>query len=336
MRMPRVFAAFALFAAIAIPTARADEPVALKFAWPAPLKSDSADLAFAWKDRVVQAAGGALTVQVFPEGTIAKTINVLDRVMNGVADIGFGILGPYSRTFPQAFVVQLPFVCNNSAECSTALWRLYADGTIAGEFKDVHPLALFNFTAASQHTTKPVRRMEDLAGMKIALSSKVLSDDVALLGGTPITQTPSDFYESLSRGLVQGVLISWPGAISFKMQEVTRYHMDTPFGLFPAFIIMNKDSYAKLPAKVKQAFDENSGEKFSRIYGAGLDKSNDASVEEFRKMQGHEVVVLPKAELARWEKTLDPIIAEWVKATPDGDKVLKAFRAELAKIRGGA
>ena len=330
-----VVAALALFVAVSVP-ARAADSVALKFAWPAPPKSESADLAFAWKDRVLAAAKGQLTIQVYPEGTIAKTINVLDRVMNGVADIGFGIMGPYSRQFPQAFVVQLPFVCDNSAECSTALWRLYARGTIADEFKDVHPLALFNFTAASLHSTKPVRRTEDLAGMKVALSSKVLSEDVALLGGAPVTQTPSDFYESLNRGLVQGVLISWPGAISFKMQEVTRYHMDTPFGLFPAFIIMNKDSYARLPDAVRRAFDDNSGEGFSRIYGTGLDKSNDTSVAEIRSMKGHEVVTLPKAELDRWNKTLEPIIAEWVKATPGGAKVLAEFRAELTKIRGGS
>jgi TRAP-type C4-dicarboxylate transport system substrate-binding protein len=335
MTVIRVLAAVALCIA-AIPFARAAEPVALKFAWPAPPKSDSAELAFAWKDRVLAAAKGQLTIQVYPEGTIAKTVNVLDRVMNGVADIGFGIMGPYSRQFPQAFVVQLPFVCENSAECSTALWRLYANGTIADEFKDVHPLALFNFTAASLHSTKPVRRAEDLAGMKVALSSKVLSDDVALLGGAPVTQTPSDFYESLNRGLVQGVLISWPGAISFKMQEVTHYHMDTPFGLFPAFIIMNKDSYAKLPDAVRRAFDDTSGEGFSRIYGAGLDKSNDASVAEIRAMKGHEIVVLPKAELNRWNRTLEPITAEWVKATPNGAKVLAEFRAELSKIRGGS
>jgi TRAP-type C4-dicarboxylate transport system substrate-binding protein len=135
---------------------------------------------------------------------------------------------------------------------------------------------------------------------------------------------------------VQGALISWPGATAFKLQDVTRYHMDTPFGLFPAFVVMNKESYAKLPAKIKHAFDSQSGEKFSHIYGAGLDKSNDETVDEFRKMQGHEVVVLPKEELARWEKTLAPITAAWVKATPDGAHVLSAFKAELTKIRGGS
>jgi TRAP-type C4-dicarboxylate transport system substrate-binding protein len=335
MRILQALAALALIAVLA-PPARAAEPLTLKFAWPAPPKSDSAALAFAWKDRVLKSAGSALAIQVYPEGTIAKTVNVLDRVMNGVADIGFGIMGPYSRQFPQAFVVQLPFVCRNSAECSTALWRLYAGGTIADEFKDVHPLALFNFTAAALNSTRPVRRMEDFAGMKVGLSSKVLSDDIQLLGGTPITQTPADFYESLQRGLVQGILISWPGAISFKMQEVTRYHMDTPFGLFPAFVIMNKDSYARLPDAVRKAFDENSGESFSHTYGAGLDKSNDEAIAEFRKMKGHEVVELPQAELDRWNKTLAPVTAEWVKATPNGAKVLSAFRAELGKIRNGS
>jgi len=66
----------------------------------------------------------------------------------------------------------------------------------------------------------------------------------------------------------------------------------------PAFIIMNKDSNAKLPAKVKQAFDDNSGETFPHIYGAGLDMSNGASVEEFQEMKANGVPALPKAVLA--------------------------------------
>jgi TRAP-type transport system periplasmic protein len=334
MRIAIAFAALVLAAAV-VP-ARAAEPVTLKFAWPAPVNTDSSRLAFAWKDRVLKAAGGDLAIQVFPGAAIAKTTNVLDRVMNGVADIGFGIFGPYSRTFPQTFVVQLPFVCNNSAECSTALWRMYAQGVIADEMKAIHPLALFNFTAASLHSTKPVRDADGLNGMKIALSSKVLAEDVGLLGAAAVTQTPADFFESLNRGLVQGALISWPGATAFKLEEVTRYHMDTPFGLFPAFVVMSKGSYAKLPDKIKHAFDTESGEKFSHAYGAGLDKSNDETIEQFRKMKGHEVVVLPKADLAQWEKTLEPVIAAWVKATPNGAKVISAFRAELVKIRGGS
>jgi TRAP-type C4-dicarboxylate transport system substrate-binding protein len=323
-------------AALLAPAARADEPVTLKFAWTAPMNTVSSAIAFAWKDEVVKAANGTLAVQVYPDGSIARSVNMLDRVQNGVADFAFGILGPFSRQFPQSFVAQLPFVCENSTECSTAFWRLYANGTIASEFRSVHPLALFCFTAASLHSTKAVRRAEDMAGMKIGSSGKVLSDDVALLGGTPITLTPADFFEAVQRGVTQGVLISWSGSLSFKLNEVSRYHMDTPFGLFPASVLMNTEVYAKLPAAVKRAFDTESGQKFSRNYGVGLDKWNDESVAEYKAMKGHEVVVLAKDELARWQKILEPTTAEWVKATPDGAKVLAAFKAEIAKIRGGS
>lgn len=336
MNIAKWLAAIAFALIVAIPGAAAAEPLTLKFAWPAPLNTASSDIAMGWKDDVVKSAGGALQVQVFPESTIAKTTNVLDRVMNGVADFGFGILGPYSRQFPQSFVVELPFACNNSAECSTALWRLYAQGTIADEYKGVHPLALFCFTGASLHSTKPFRRAEDLAGAKIAASGKVMADDLTLMGAAPITLTPSDFFESLNRGVIHGVLISWPGAMSFKLQEVSKYHLDTPFGLFPAFVIMNHDSYARLPERVRHAFDRNSGEVFSKRYGVGLDKSNQETIDAFKKLKGHEVVELSAEELKRWATILEPTTAAWVKDTPNGAKVQSTFRAELTKIRSGS
>ncbi len=290
----------------------------------------------AWKDKVLKAADGMLKVQVFPGAAIAKTTNVLDRVENGVADIGFGIFGPYSRAFPQTFVVELPFACKNSAECSTALWRLNASGVTSAEYKRFHALALFCFTGASLQSTKPVRKLEDMRGLKIAASGKVMADDLKLMGAAAVTITPADFFEGLNRGVIDGALISWPGATAFKLQEVSAYHMSTPFGLFPAFVVMNNASYKRLPDHVRQAFDRYSGEPFSHDYGAGLDKSNDATIDAFKKMKGHEVVELSDAELARWDKLLAPITAAWVKHTPDGRRVLDSFRAEIKNIRQGS
>ena len=331
------FATAAVAGLIALPTApRADEPVTLKFAWPAPMGTDSSDIAMAWKDDVVKAAGGALKVTVFPGASIAKTTNVLDRIENGVADFGFGIFGPYSRAYPQTFVVELPFACKNSTECSTALWRLNASGVTAAEYKRFHPLALFCFTGASLQSTKPVRKLEDMQGLKIAASGKVMADDLKLMGAAAVTITPADFFEALNRGVINGALISWPGATSFKLDEVSKYHMSTPFGLFPAFVMMNTGSYKRLPDKVRQAFDKYSGEAFSKRYGEGLDVSNDKTIGEFKKMKGHEVVELSDAELARWEKVLAPITDDWAKHTPDGPHVLSAFRAEIKKIRSGS
>ena len=40
--------------------------------------------------------------------------------------------------------------------------------------------------------------------------------------------------------------------------------------------------------------------------------------------------VLTPQEEARWKKAVAPVSAEWAKETPDGQKVLQAFRAEVA------
>jgi TRAP-type C4-dicarboxylate transport system substrate-binding protein len=327
----------ALAALLALPAApRAAEPVTLKFAFPASLQSDFARIILAWVDDVNKAEKGAVKIQMFPGATVAKFSNVLDRVQNGVVDIGFGIFGPYSRQVPQTFVVELPFVTENSTECSTAMWRLAVQGVTAAEYKGFHPLALFCFTGASLQSTRPVRTADDMKGLKIAASGKVMADDLKLMGAAPITINPGDFFESLNRGLAQGVLISWPGAMSFKLQDVAHYHMSTPFGLFPAFVAMNKGSYARLSGPAKAAIDKLSGEVFSKRIGVGLDKSNDDAIADFKKMKGHEVVKLSDAELEKWDKILAPVTAEWVKDTPDGGHVLSAFKAELKKIRSGS
>ncbi len=312
---------------------QAAEPKTLKFGFPATLDSDYARIILAWKEDVEKASNGALKLQMFPGASVANFANVLDRIRSHVVDIGFGIAGPYSRQMPKTFVVELPFATDNSTECSTALWRLYAKGVIANEYASFHPLALFCFTTASLQSTRPVRKAADMQGLKIAASGKVMADDLKLMGAAAITLNPGEFFEALNRGLAQGALISWPGAEDFKLQDVAHYHMTTPFGLFPAFIGMNSDSYASLSGAAKQAVDTLSGESFSRRIGVGLDAANDKAIAEFRKMPGHEVIELGKDELARWDKLLAPVTEDWVKQTPDGAKVLSAFKAEIKNMQ---
>ncbi len=336
-RKASLLALTAAAALLALPAApRAAEPTTLKFGWPASLDSDFAHIVMSWKSDVEKASNGALKLQVFPGASVVKFSNVLDRVQNGVVDMAFGIFGPYSRSHPKTFVVELPFVTDNSTECSTALWRLYAQGVTANEYTGIHPLALFCFTGASLQSTKPVRTAEDIKGLKIAASGKVMADDLKLMGAAAITINPGDFFEALNRGLAGGVLISWPGAESFKLQDVAKYHMSTPFGLFPAFVAMNKGSYAKLAGDAKAAMDKLSGEALSKRIGVGLDKSNDETIAMFKKLKGHEVVTLSDPELKRWDKMLEPVTQDWVKHTPDGAHVLSAFKAEEKKVRSGS
>jgi TRAP-type C4-dicarboxylate transport system substrate-binding protein len=101
------------------------------------------------------------------------------------------------------------------------------------------------------------------------------------------------------------------------------------------FVFMNKDAYAKLAPPAKQAVDSLSGEVFvARLIKAG-DEIESAAREATKAQKGQTVAALSPDEEKRWQAKLQPITDTWIKETPDGAKVLAAFRQEIAAIRAG-
>src|SRR5262245_62153461 len=117
-------------AAVAIcSNAWAADPVQLKFAFPAPPMSQSNTWGFTpWIDEVNKATGPDLEIKMFAGGALANFNNVLDRTINGVVEISFGITGSYGGQFNRTEVCALPFVTESTVEASVALWRLFKTG----------------------------------------------------------------------------------------------------------------------------------------------------------------------------------------------------------------
>jgi TRAP-type C4-dicarboxylate transport system substrate-binding protein len=230
-------------------------------------------------------------------------------------------------------VSNLPFQAQSCSDAGLALWRILQNGTIAAEYEKVRPLALFTFPPSGFHTNKPIKTAADIQGMKLTSNSRVGSRMVELLGAAPVTMTPPEVYQAVQRGLAQGAVIGWSAFFPFKLHEVTKYHLEAPFGNSASFFFMNKDSYARLPEAAKKAFDAASGEKFTRALGAAADRMQAAGRSDVEKLPGHVVATLDPAEAENWRRVLAPMTDEWLKDTPDGPKVLAAYRDAITKIR---
>jgi TRAP-type C4-dicarboxylate transport system substrate-binding protein len=318
------------------PLAKAD-PTVLKFGFPTPMGPGGlSDGLRAWAKDVDEKSGGTLKIQFYAGGTVVNFGNVVDRLIDRVVDIGFGLFGDYTSQFPRSDTPSLPFECTKSADCSVVMWRLYAKGVTAPELTAVKPLALFTFPSASMHTTKLVKTADDVKGLKLITTGRTLAQAAILMSAAPVTLSPGNYYQALQGGVANGVVISWNAVPTFKIQEVTKNHLGVPFGLFPVFVFMNKDSYAALPAEARAVIDQTTGEKLSRTLGDVSDQTADAAIAMLRALPGHSVTQeLPADEAKRWKSVLAPITEEWVKQTPDGAKVLAAHRAEMAKVAAG-
>ncbi|HEX9835859.1 MAG TPA: TRAP transporter substrate-binding protein [Alphaproteobacteria bacterium] len=334
--MKHAILAIAAAAVFAAPGAEAADPIQLKFGFPAPPTSwVNTKGATPFAKAVEKDSGGLVEIKIFGGGQIGNFSNIYDRTLSGIADMSFGTTGSIAGTFAKSNVTSVPFEADRSLETSIAYWRLYEKGVIADEYEKVKPLALFTFSSSGMHTTKPIKSADDMKGLKLGATSKMTADALVLLGATPVTVTPAETYQAISRGLVTGANMSWPGVQVFKLFEVAKYHLDLPFGLGPAFFFMNKESYAKLPEKAQKAIDAHSGIGLTKQLGTAADQEEQTIRERVKTMPEQMLAVLTAEEKARWKRTLAPVTEAWVKATPDGARVLAAFRAELERARAG-
>ena len=288
-----------------------------------------------WAERTAAASGGTLTFDVRDGFAVANFRNVLDRVMNDVVQVGWGMQGLFGKQFPLTEVATFPFQADDTETGSVALWRLYASGALGDEYNELHPLALGVYPQNSVHYTKKPATLENWNGLKLRAASTPQGDWIAALGGTPISLPAEDLFAAMQRGTIDATLQGWTTFGSIKLADVTSFHLDIGFGTSTIMVFMTKKKFDSLPAQVRKAIDENAGEKFSRFWGQNYDERAARLRKDVLAMPGHERAVLTPAQLDSWRKRVQPVEDEWVKTTPNGAALLAKYRALVAEVKAG-
>ncbi len=327
--------AISLAAALAVAApvaARAADTITLKLGFPPPSVSHFyGGTLVPWSKKIEAETHGALKIQIFPGGTLASHRNAYDRVLNGVADIVFGLHGIMGRTFQKTTVTALPGFPATGKQCTDALWQLYESGVIADEYTKVHPLGFSCFPPTGIAAHKPIKSLADVNGLKISVASRIYGQEVEILGGAPITLATPEIYQSMQRGLVDGAMVGMAAVAAYKLTDVASYYFDAPFGQTTEYLLMNKASYARLPADIRTVFDATAGLPMSEsLAKSALEETNMGLKAVEAKHQT--LTEMADAELPKLRKLMRPVIDQWIKATPGGEKVIEAYRAELAKV----
>jgi len=303
-----------------------------------PAGSSNSRLLFGpWAARVNEQGKGVIEIDVRDGPTLANFGNVYERVRDDVVQIGWLIPGVLGGQFGLTAVAGLPFTTDTAEQGSVALWRLYKSGLLAAEYQDIVPLMFGVFGQFQLHFAKPVRSLDTLQGLKIAATGKSSLEVIERLGAAPESIAPEDLYQALQRGTIDGLMIAWSAFDAYRLTEVTAYHIETPLGSTPSVIFMSKKRYNALSDNARKVLDDNSGERGSREFGAYLDRQ----VVTMRKPSAsnpskHTIVQLSPTQTTEWQAKVAPVIAEWVKAQPNGEKVLETYRKLLVQAKTGA
>lgn len=288
-----------------------------------------------WAKRVGKASGGRIKITIFPAMQLGgKPSDLYGQARDGVVDMIWTLPGYSPGRFPLTEVFELPFVGGTATATSLALNEFYKKW-LRDEYKDTQPL-VFHATAPGHiHTTRtPVRRLEDLQGLKIRAFSRNNAKIVKALGAVPVGMPVPKVYEAISRGVVEGTWVPWTIMRPFRLQEVTKYHTELHMSSALFVLAMNKKRYESLPADLRKVIDDHTGMALAREVGK-LWQDDELPGRNIALKRGNKIFTLSEAELERWRTATQPVIDAWVeevtKAGHDGRAMLADARRLVAK-----
>jgi len=258
-------------------------------------------------EKLAELSGGSLTVRQFPGGALnsvpPKQYAIL---LDGVADIIFTLPGYTADVFPMTNVVSLPGVCDSSVDCTEALLR--ARSVIEKEYNAKLLAVWANAPPVLITRDKPVRRLEDLAGMKIRVASKTDVPFVEALGASAVAQPVTVINQNLANGVIDAIAIG-PSAIgSFKLHEPGRYITTWFPGSGSAFVLlMNRELWDSLSDEQKGWVEAAADESLSLNGGRFYDKAAERGM-KIAAEAGLEMIELSDAEKARWNALIEPVL----------------------------
>ncbi len=262
-----------------------------------------------WKTEVEKRTNGKVAVQTFPGGTLLDAKNMMDGVIAGTADIGNLCMAYQPGRFMVTNATALPLGFPDATVASLVLWDLYKK-YMPEEFSKTKVLTMFACAPANIYSKVPVKNLGDMKGLQLRASGHV-AELLKLLGATPVGMPQSETPEALQKGVVKGAVSSLETLMDFKYAELCKYVTIFDGPIYPFAVVMNWDSWKKLPPEVQKVMDDMGTEQ-SKWTGEYMDGHVKKSIEWSKKNHNIEIIQLSKEERAKWDKLVEPMIGQWV------------------------
>ena len=290
-----------------------------------------------WAAAVFEATDGRVKITSYPQETLCKADEIYDGVVSGIADIGLSCFAYTRGRFPLLEAFELPgIVYESSWAASKTAWEGIKELDLE-EVQDTKLMLVLATGPGDLFTTRLIRNLEDLQGMKIRATG-LSAETLKTLGAVPEAMPQSDAYEALSRGLVQGNLSPVEVLQGWGHADVTDYLTRTPFlynTLF--FITMNLGKWNALPKDLQEAILQVNEQIHEELACSLWDEQNRRALDWAINEKGLELITLSDTEAARWVEAVKPIQSNFVermsKQGLDGRAVLDKV-IELAEQYG--
>ncbi len=209
-----------------------------------------------------KATGGAVTIRVFPSGTLGQEREVVQQLQEGLVDFMVSGTAIWGSVAPKLQVFDFPF-----------LWRDWdhvhriVDSRVGLDAADylektvrMRPLAWGDSFGFRQVVTRSrdVIEAAQLSGLKIrTIQSPIYVKAIELMGASPTPMAFGEVYTSLQTGVIDGYEHDASTTVQQRFYEVAHHmartrHIAGVIGLFAS-----STNLARLPADIRSALERS-------------------------------------------------------------------------------
>jgi tripartite ATP-independent transporter DctP family solute receptor len=246
---------------------------------------------------------GGMDVQVFHSAQLGVEEDIIEQLRQG-ANVGQNTdsarLGNY---VPEIAIMNGPYFVDNYQDVfklgalpSIKSWKLRLENNYGIK------ILSFNWVQGFRHmiTNKPIRRPEDLKGLRIRTpGAPIWQESIRSIGATPVAMAFGEIYAAMQQKVIDGLDNVYNATYAGRLYEVAKYVSETKHILLINFEIVGAKFFNSLPADYqkilveenekaaietsKLVMDKYSAESKQKLIDKGMTIVTDLDMNAFKK-----------------------------------------------------
>lgn len=289
-----------------------------------------------FKADVERVTEGRVEIQI-SDAPLAPSDGQWNAVEDGISDVAIQSLGWHRGRINLPTIVNLPFMVPSAEAASGALWETFAEHfEAANEFEGMKVLGFVSHSGNQvANGTHPISGAADFEGLRLRASAGEPTQILEILGAEPVTVPGPQIFETVSAGIVDGILDGMHAPSAFGIIRYVDYVTEIPgsMGGLAFAVFMNEQKWNELSADDQEAIMSVAGKQLSQRGGREFDDFTAKSLAEMES-EGAEILPASPEFMAELEEHLQPVIDEWMKGAAerdvDGQAAIEFYRSRLA------
>jgi TRAP-type C4-dicarboxylate transport system substrate-binding protein len=286
-----------------------------------------------YAEELTKRTNGAIKVEVFPAaqlGSIPRQIENLKIGAQGAFISPGGFFSGFDRGFE---VTDAPGIFKTFWHAQNAVTDPEFRSRYAnlGEKQGVVGAAVFNYGPTSIATLTPVRKLDDMKGLKIrVLATKMESKLASVLGMTGVPMPYPETLPAIQQRTIDGCRSSIAVMGASKFYTTTKYVTQTESGMIIAGLWISKPWLNRLPKELQDHVMQT-GKDLENWAGHNA-QTFDQNAAKLWTDNGAEVIKLSPADQDELNKRLAPLGDEFLGNDPATKDIYELLKKTLSRV----